>query len=90
MKCEGYLFPETYEFLKGDTVHNYVETFYAKFDAQITDAMYAKLKEQGMTLNELVTLASFVQEMCIRDSRCAEPGRQGQGHQRAGGRQPLR
>ena len=49
-------------FLKGDTVHNYVATFYAQFDAQITDAMYAKLKEQGMTLNELVTLASFVQE----------------------------
>ena len=62
MKCEGYLFPETYEFLKDDTVHNYVATFYAQFDAQITDAMYAKLKEQGMTLNELVTLASCVQE----------------------------
>ena len=62
MRCEGYLFPETYEFLKDDTVHNYVATFYAQFDAQITDAMYAKLKEQGMTLNELVTLASFVQE----------------------------
>ena len=26
MKCEGYLFPETYEFLKDDTVHNYVAT----------------------------------------------------------------
>ena len=36
MKCEGYLFPETYEFLKGDTVHNYVATFYAQFDAQFT------------------------------------------------------
>ncbi len=62
MKCEGYLFPETYEFLKDDTVHNYVATFYAQFDAQITDAMYAKLKKQEMTLPELITLASFVQE----------------------------
>ena len=62
MKCEGYLFPETYEFLKDDTVHNYVATFYAQFDAQITAEMYAALKEQGMTLPELVTLASFVQE----------------------------
>ena len=62
MKCEGYLFPETYEFLKDDTVHNYVATFYAQFDAQITQEMYASLKEQGMTLNELITLASFVQE----------------------------
>ena len=62
MKCEGYLFPETYEFLKDDTVHNYVGTFYAQFDAQITDEMYAELKKQDMTLPELITLASFVQE----------------------------
>ena len=62
MKCEGYLFPETYEFLKDDTVHNYVATFYAQFDAQITDEMYAELKKQDMTLPKLITLASFVQE----------------------------
>ena len=62
MKCEGYLFPETYEFLKDDTVHNYVATFYAQFDAQFTAEMYAALKKQDMTLPELVTLASFVQE----------------------------
>ena len=62
MKCEGYLFPDTYEFLKDDTVHNYVATFYAQFDAQITDAMYTALDEQNMTLPELITLASFVQE----------------------------
>ena len=62
MKCEGYLFPETYDFLKDDTVHNYVATFYAQFDAQFTAEMYAALKKQGMTLPELVTLASFVQE----------------------------
>ena len=62
LKCEGYLFPETYEFLKDDTVHNYVATFYAQFDARITEEMYASLKEQNMTLPELITLASFVQE----------------------------
>ena len=62
MKCEGYLFPDTYEFLKDDTVHNYVATFYAQFDAQFTDEMYAELKKQDMTLPELITLASFVQE----------------------------
>ena len=62
MKCEGYLFPETYEFLKDDTVHTYVATFYAQFDAQITEEMYAELEKQDMTLPELITLASFVQE----------------------------
>ena len=67
MKCEGYLFPDTYEFLKDDTVHNYVATFYAHFDKQITDAVYKKLDEQEMTLPELITLASFVQEEAGND-----------------------
>ena len=62
LKCEGYLFPDTYDFLKDDTVHHYVETFYSHFDKQITDEMYAEMEKQGMTLSEVVTLASFVQE----------------------------
>ena len=74
MKCEGYLFPETYEFLKDDTVHHYVETFYAQFDAQITDEMYAELEKQDMTLPQLITLASFVQEEAgnAQDSNVAQ------------------
>lgn len=62
LKCEGYLFPDTYEFFTDDTVHNYVATFYSHFDKQITDDMYSELKKQGMTLPELITLASIVQE----------------------------
>lgn len=62
LKCEGYLFPDTYEFLEEDTVHNYVATFYAHFDEQFTDELYDRLEQQGMTLPELVTLASLVQE----------------------------
>ena len=74
MKCEGYLFPETYEFLKGDTVHNYVATFYAQFDARITPEMYKELEEQDMTLPQLITLASFVQEEAgnAQDSNVAQ------------------
>ena len=47
-EVRGYLFPETYEFLKDDTVHNYVATFYAQFDAQFTAEMYAALKKTGV------------------------------------------
>ena len=47
LKCEGYLFPDTYDFLKDDTVHHYVETFYSHFDKQITDEMYARWKSRG-------------------------------------------
>lgn len=61
LKCEGYLFPDTYEFLADDTVHNYVATFYSHFDQQFTDAMYKELDQQGLSLSEVITLASFVQ-----------------------------
>ena len=67
MKCEGYLFPETYDFYDDDTVYNYVATFYAEFDRRITDEMYAEMDAQGMTLPELITLASFVQEEAGND-----------------------
>lgn len=74
MKCEGYLFPDTYDFLMEDTVHNYVATFYAHFDAQITEEMYAALEVQEMSLPQLVTLASFVQEEAgnAQDSNVAQ------------------
>jgi hypothetical protein len=62
MKCEGYLFPDTYEFLTEDTVHNYVATFYSHFDRQFTDEMYKELDKQELSLSEVITLASFVQE----------------------------
>ena len=67
MKCEGYLFPDTYEFLTDDTVHHYVATFYAHFDKQFTAEMYRKLEKQELTLPEVITLASFVQEEAGND-----------------------
>ncbi|MCI2046157.1 MAG: endolytic transglycosylase MltG [Faecalibacterium sp.] len=67
MKCEGYLFPNTYDFYKDDTVHNYVATFYAQFDQQMTDELYSEMDAEGLTLNQAVTLASFVQEEAGND-----------------------
>lgn len=67
MKCEGYLFPDTYDFLNDGTVHDYVATFYARFDEMITQDIYDQLEAQGMTLHQLITLASFVQEEAGND-----------------------
>lgn len=67
MKCEGYLFPNTYEFFVGDDVYNMVEKLYAEFDAQFTEEMYARCEELNMTLTQLVTLASLVQEEAGND-----------------------
>ena len=62
MKCEGYLFPETYDFFVDDTVYNYVNKFYAQFNARVTQEMHQRAQELGMTFEEVITLASFVQE----------------------------
>lgn len=67
MKCEGYLFPNTYEFYADDEVYNYVNTFYAEFDRQVTADLRARAEEEGMTLHEAITLASFVQEEAGND-----------------------
>ena len=62
MKCEGYLFPETYEFFKDDTVYNYVNTFYSEFDRRVDGELLEKVDASGMSLEDVVSLASCVQE----------------------------
>ena len=62
MKGEGYLYPDTYDFFLDDDVYNYVAKMYEHFDKQITQEMYDRMDEIGMSLDEVVTLASFVQE----------------------------
>ena len=60
-KCEGYLFPETYEFYQDATVYDCVNTMYKEFDARTSDLM-ATVSEKGVTLDDVVILASFIQE----------------------------
>ncbi len=59
-KYEGYLFPDTYYFLPNTSedviVSTMVDNFYTKFK-EIED----KAKDTGLTLHELVTLASIVE-----------------------------
>ena len=61
LKCEGYLFPETYEFYTDATVYDIVDTLYAQFDSETADLMDT-IAEKGTTLDEVVILASFIQE----------------------------
>ncbi len=62
MKGEGFLYPDTYEFYVGGDVYSMVEKIYANFDSKITPEMYRRMDELGMSLDEVITLASFVQE----------------------------
>ncbi|MCR5542151.1 MAG: endolytic transglycosylase MltG [Ruminococcus sp.] len=58
---EGYLFPDTYEFYVDDNAFNITKILRDHYDSKINDAMYKKMNDQGLTLNETITLASIVQ-----------------------------
>lgn len=61
-KMEGFLFPETYDFFPEATAYDIAETMLSHFDEKITDEMYAQMEQQGFTLQEVVTIASYVEE----------------------------
>ena len=66
-KYEGYLFPETYSFYKDDDPARVAKLMLEQFDATITDDMYARMEELGLTLDETVVLASIIQKESFTD-----------------------
>lgn len=61
---EGYLFPDTYDFYKGEDPYSAVSRFLKNFNAKFSSGMYDELQELGMSLRELVSLASIIQSEC--------------------------
>lgn len=71
---EGYLFPDTYEFYVIDDLpekpnmdtsqyaKQAAEKMYSNFENKITNSMYARAKELGMTFDQVITLASIIQK----------------------------
>ena len=74
-QLEGYLFPDKYEFYVindlRDNPEKEIDTseeaeiaakkIYSNFNSKITKTMYKQMNEMGLTLDELITLASMVQ-----------------------------
>ena len=61
LKCEGDLFPDTYEFYTDGTVYDIVDRLYSEFDTK-TEGLMSTIEEKGTTLDQVVILASFIQE----------------------------
>ena len=59
---EGYLFPDTYEFFVGDNPSNVIRTMLKRFNKEWTAEYDARAKELGMTVDEVITLASIIQK----------------------------
>lgn len=58
---EGYLFPSTYEIEKGADEKVIIEMMLNKFQEVYETSIKGKFEESGLSLNELITLASIVE-----------------------------
>ncbi|MBR5310967.1 MAG: endolytic transglycosylase MltG [Oscillospiraceae bacterium] len=59
-KWEGYLFPDTYEFFTNSTPRSVMIKFIDNFNNKIS-GYYDRMQELGMSLDEVITLASVIQ-----------------------------
>ncbi len=59
---EGYLFPDTYFFPKDVTPRKIITTLFARFQAVFTPQWQARAQKMGMTIHQVVTLASIIEK----------------------------
>ena len=69
---EGYLFPATYDIPEDMSAHDIIDLMLSAFDSQFTDEYYARAQELGMTVDEIVTMASIVEREAGDDSERAK------------------
>lgn len=65
---EGFLFPDTYLFPKTATASGVIKRMVQVFDQQVDEKMREDIKSSGLTLEEVVTLASIIE----RETRSAD------------------
>ena len=59
---EGYVFPDTYDFYRGESAANALSRFLSNMNRKWTDEMTARAAELGYTADEILTYASIIQE----------------------------
>ncbi len=70
-RMEGYLFPDTYDFYKGENVASVAKKFLRNFASRVYNDLYDEIQDAGMTLDEAVTLASIIQEEASNEEEMA-------------------
>ncbi len=72
VKLEGYLFPATYEIPSTYTGRDIVNLMLKTFDNMFKQEYYDRAAEMGMTVDEIVTMASIVERETNADSERAK------------------
>ena len=62
---EGFLFPDTYEFYIGEAPQSVIKKFLNNFDRKWTDNYSELAEDKGMSIDEVVRLASVVEKEAV-------------------------
>jgi UPF0755 protein len=65
---EGFLYPETYDVYADASAHDVADRMLAQFDKLFTEEYYGKAEALGLSINEVVTIASLIE----RETRVPE------------------
>jgi len=65
---EGYLFPDTYQFVKGMTPEEMLGRMVARMRERISAGVLAAARAQDFTLHQLLTLASIIEKEAVERS----------------------
>lgn len=61
-KYEGYLYPDTYDFYIGENANSVLKRFFDNFQNKMLDTYKDRAKELGMSIDDVVKLASIIQK----------------------------
>lgn len=61
-RLEGYLFPDTYDFYVGEDPNSVLKKFLSNLEDNITQEDRAQAEKLGMTVDEVLTLASIIEK----------------------------
>jgi UPF0755 protein len=62
---EGYLFPDTYQFVRGMTVAEMLTRMVNRMRGKLTPEMLARAREKNLSLHQLLTFASIVEREAV-------------------------
>lgn len=66
-KLEGYLFPDTYFFPEGLNDKDIIDIMIKRFNEKFSDEYRKRAKELGLSLHEVVTIASLIEKEAAND-----------------------
>ena len=66
---EGYIYPDTYEFYVGENASSVVRRFLDNFNTKWTEEYSEQAEKRGLTMDEIIVMASVVQEEAANDSQ---------------------